>query len=63
MPYTLERLDAVPIFSQDFTFEFNQWLTQTVDIINHDLQTLETNQLALDATLASLDARITALGG
>lgn len=51
----LTRIDAVPIRYEDFTPEFNLWLTNLVDIINENYQ-------LLDTILASFDARLTAGG-
>jgi hypothetical protein len=51
----LTRLDTVPIDGNDFTAEFNMWVTNQVDIINQDLE-------LLDDLLASIDARLIAGG-
>ncbi len=51
----LTRLDSVPIEKEEFTDEFRVWITQQVDIINEDLQ-------LLDTLLLSIDARLTAGG-
>lgn len=41
MTVFLDRVDAVPLRSQDFSFEFNQWLSVMVDSLNEVLQTIE----------------------
>lgn len=51
----LTRLDNCPIENENFTDEFRVWITQQVDIINQDLQ-------LLDTLLLSIDARLTAGG-
>lgn len=52
----LTRVDAVTLAYTEFESSFEQWLSTLVDIINEDLAQIE-------IVLASLDARITALGG
>lgn len=41
MTIFLDRVDSVPVQSEDFTFEFEQWLTVTVDSLNETLQIIE----------------------
>lgn len=51
----LTRLDNVPISNEKFTDEFKVWITNQVDIINQDMD-------LLDTLLASIDARLIAGG-
>lgn len=37
----LNRLDSVPIFGNDFTSEFNQWLANITDTLNEALANIE----------------------
>ena len=56
MPINLTRLDTPPLQDVEFVYQFENWLSNIVDAINYDLQLIEDE-------LASLDARVTALGG
>jgi hypothetical protein len=51
----LTKMDSCPIQGEDFTPEFKVWITNQVDIINFDLE-------LLDTLLASIDARLIAGG-
>lgn len=42
----LDRIDAAPIQTSDFPFEFNQWLANTVDTLNEVISDLQ-NSLTL----------------
>lgn len=52
----LPRLDSAPVNYEKFSPEFDRWLGIFVDTLNTALQDIETE-------LASLDARLIALGG
>jgi hypothetical protein len=41
MMTNLERIDTVPLLGNDFTFEFQQWLTTLVDSINTSIGQIE----------------------
>ena len=51
----LQVLDNCPVDGNQFTDEFRVWITQQVDILNYDIQ-------LVDSLLASIDARLTAGG-
>ncbi len=51
----LTTLDSVPVEGNQFTDEFEMWITNQIDIINQDLT-------LLDTLLASIDARLIAGG-
>ena len=40
MPFTLDKVDAAPV-KNDLPYEFNQWLSVTVDILNEDINTIQ----------------------
>jgi len=50
------RVDPSLLAYTDFEPSFDNWLSVMVDTLNQNMETIET-------ILASLDARITALGG
>jgi hypothetical protein len=52
----LVRVDSATLKYTDFEPSFQTWLSVLVDTLNEDMNLIE-------AILASLDARITALGG
>ena len=54
--YTGMVIDSDPEEFTDFSNEFKRWLSNVVDVFNENMGDIE-------AELASLDARITALGG
>lgn len=37
----LNRLDSVPVFGNDFTSEFNQWLANITDTLNEDIRIIQ----------------------
>ena len=41
MAVFIGRLDTVPVLGNDFTFEFNQWLANTTDVLNEALETIQ----------------------
>jgi len=41
MAVFLGRLDSVPVLGNDFTFEFNQWLANTTDVLNEALAAIQ----------------------
>ena len=49
MTVFLGRLDSVPLFGSDFTFEFNQWLANTVDTLNETVTTAQDSFNILNA--------------
>tara|TARA_R110000868_G_scaffold161317_1_gene391494 strand:+ start:1119 stop:1412 length:294 start_codon:yes stop_codon:yes gene_type:complete len=49
MTVFLGRIDSVPLFGSDFTFEFNQWLANTVDTLNETVTTAQDSFNLLNA--------------
>jgi hypothetical protein len=37
MTVFLDRIDAAPLQGTEFTFEFNQWIANLIDVLNEDL--------------------------
>ena len=51
----LTMIDSVPVRYQEFSPEFNDWITNLIDTINFDLETLQ-------SAMARVEARLTAGG-
>ena len=49
MAVFIGRLDTVPVLGNDFTFEFNQWLANTIDVLNEALETIQDSFNVFDA--------------
>ena len=41
-PVILQRIDPVPLQTENFSDEFKSWLSVTVDALNETIQTIET---------------------
>lgn len=41
MSIFLDRIDAVPVNNDDFSFEINSWMSNLVDTINEDIADIE----------------------
>jgi len=52
----IERIDAFPVIDDELSLELERWLRALVENINAAIDEIEME-------LASLDARVTALGG
>lgn len=50
----LDRIDAVPLAADNFSFEFRAWLAVLVDSLNSIVQTLEDNLIAPSYTTAQI---------
>lgn len=42
MTIFLDRIDAVPLQGEDFTFEYNSWVAVLVDTLNENLSDIQT---------------------
>lgn len=49
MALFIERLDSVPVFGNDFTYEFNQWLANITDTLNEDIRVIQDSFNILNA--------------
>jgi hypothetical protein len=41
MPIFLDRIDSAPINNNEFSFEFNSWVSVMIDTINQDLELIQ----------------------
>lgn len=60
MDFFLNRVDAVPVAGTEFTFEFEQWITNLVDVLNEDLGVIQ-DQFTLLPASSYTSAEITDL--
>ena len=49
MTLFLNRVDTVPVFGNDFTYEFNQWLANLVGTLNEDIRVIQDGLNILNA--------------
>ena len=50
MAIFLDRIDSVPLQDEEFSFEFNSWLSITVDALNENLSDIQNAFLLLPAS-------------
>lgn len=48
MTLALDRINSVPLQSDKFSYEFNQWVSNLVDTINNDLSRVESGILSVE---------------
>jgi hypothetical protein len=41
MSVFIDRIDAAPLDDDDFSFSFNSWVSNTVDVLNEDLADIQ----------------------
>ena len=41
MPVFLDRIDSAPINNDEFSFDFNSWVSVMIDTLNEDIQLIQ----------------------
>jgi hypothetical protein len=64
MAVTLNRVNSAPIMNNDFPYEFNQWVFNTIDTLNDDFDAIDNvlvSQTLVPSSTTSIDAETNSL--
>lgn len=56
MSILLDRVNSAPLFNEEFSFEFRQWVSNTVDTLNEVIGDIESTLISTEVTANTVSA-------
>lgn len=61
MSLSLDRVNSAPLLNSDFTFEFQQWVSNTVDTINEIISDIESSSITSKEVISNSVSSVVAV--